>query len=470
MKRCFGFFLSLVVSAGLVLGLSSCTRLLGWGVLLWSTDDPSIPSGTVLPVYIRSNIDQVWVVGIPEAYQPAGSAMDKIEIPLAQLELSGSKKDAEKSAAAFAAYALTYAETLQDGLPIRQDPDNSSQRVYRLKLGQVIKVLSEVTGNAAISTTGAPLPGAWYRVLTDDGVQGYCFSYRLRFFEYAGGGLSEEIAANASSPSAAEDAELEDLLSKDWYPELYGDMVSSGRIDLNALSQGWAFLPGRDSGLARIYTDGIDKTFAYTGISAGSAVSGSQYRLWRFDGASLQMSLRSETTLALQYLEDSGGTKTLVFVTLSQPLDDIMLQESERRKALFTNLYNAGPVFSSSNYGSLSFSADGRFVWSGYSLLIPQVIPATALGRGSIDMGYYLDAGLQSRFAGAFGMNFEGIGGKSSTALFMYTMENGLSPGIRIEFVPPDNVEGLTVLRRASTPTVIYFSRDAEASDAVLAP
>jgi hypothetical protein len=47
----------------------SCTRLLGWGVLLWSTDDPLIPSGTVLPVYMRSNIDQVWVVGIPEEYR-----------------------------------------------------------------------------------------------------------------------------------------------------------------------------------------------------------------------------------------------------------------------------------------------------------------------------------------------------------------------------------------------------------------
>jgi hypothetical protein len=37
----------------------SCERTLGWGMLLWSTEDPDIPSGTVLPVYIRSNIDHV---------------------------------------------------------------------------------------------------------------------------------------------------------------------------------------------------------------------------------------------------------------------------------------------------------------------------------------------------------------------------------------------------------------------------
>ena len=91
---------------------SSCTRTLGYGLLLWSAEDPPVPSGTVLPVYIRSNIDHVWVVGIPREFRVDGSNRDKFEIPLAKLELAGSRKRAMERAEAFAPYALSYAETL----------------------------------------------------------------------------------------------------------------------------------------------------------------------------------------------------------------------------------------------------------------------------------------------------------------------------------------------------------------------
>jgi hypothetical protein len=150
----------------------SCSRL-GWGVLLWSTEDPPIPSGTVLPVYIRSNIDQVWVAGIPEVYRNGKKGIDKMEIPLSQLELVGGKGKARKWAEVFSPYALTYAENLQDGLPIRENPDNSARRIYRLRTGEIIKVLAQVEGNPAISASGDPLPGEWYRVLTEDGTTGY---------------------------------------------------------------------------------------------------------------------------------------------------------------------------------------------------------------------------------------------------------------------------------------------------------
>jgi hypothetical protein len=155
--------------------LGACNRQLGWGLLLWSSEEPAIPSGTVLPVYIRSNINHTWVVGIPESYRSASQGTDKFEIPIAKLELVGSKNAARKRAAAFSRLALTYGETLQDGLPIRSEPDNAARRTYRLKMGEVIKILEEVDGNPPISTTGEPLSGAWYRVLTENGSEGYCF-------------------------------------------------------------------------------------------------------------------------------------------------------------------------------------------------------------------------------------------------------------------------------------------------------
>ncbi|GHT77405.1 lipoprotein [Spirochaetia bacterium] len=436
--------LVLILLAGSGVLLGGCTRVLGWGMLLWSTREPAIPSGTVLPVYIKSNIDQVWVVGIPEVYRQVGDEFNKFEIPLSQLELVGSKRAARARAADFGEYALLYAETLQDGLPIREDPDNSSRRVYRLRTGQIIKVLEKVEGIPAISTTGDPLPGDWYRVLTEDGSRGYCFSYRLNLFEHRGGTLD----AASTVVEETEDPELEAVLAQTWYPESWDAMIASGRIDTAELAHHWGFFPGQDSGLARIYLPNLDRTFTYTQIRP----DGSQ--TWRFDGGTLKMTLRSDRLLAVQFAENGGAMQTHLFVTLPSDLDDIIIQETERREALFQNIFQAGPAFTSTNYGDLIFTQDRRFVWTGNSLLIPQIIPASALDSGSVDMGLFLSAALAGRYDGAFILNFDGAGEPRATARFCYTLDD---QGLRIEYVSEDALDGITVRRRDSSPTVIYF-------------
>ncbi|MFA6507714.1 MAG: hypothetical protein WCT14_16555, partial [Treponemataceae bacterium] len=75
--------------------LSSCSQIKGYGLLLWSVDEPQIPSGTMLTVYIKSNIDNVWVVGVP-------GTKDKIELPLWKMELIGSKGKTKSAAKKFA--------------------------------------------------------------------------------------------------------------------------------------------------------------------------------------------------------------------------------------------------------------------------------------------------------------------------------------------------------------------------------
>ncbi|MDR2740100.1 MAG: SH3 domain-containing protein [Treponema sp.] len=447
-----------IISILLSVSLSFCSRLLGWGVLLWSTEEPAIPSGTVLPVYIRSNIDQVWVVGIPDTYRKADQETNKFEIPLWQLELSGGKRAARARAEEFSEYARLYAETAQDGLPIRSDPDNSARRVYRLKMGQIIKILAKVDGNPAISATGEPLSGDWYRVLTEDGVVGYCFSYRLKLFEHTEGVLALTQAASAAKK---EDPDLDMLLSQSWYPDWYGTMISSKRIDLDDLEKRWRFTPSPDTGIAHIYLPTVDLSFSYTGIQ--SAGKGS----WRFEGAPLQMRLQSDTILTVQYTENGGALRSAIFVSLPMELEDLIVQETERQVALFQNLYALGPAFQSTNYGNLSFTGAGRFTWTGNNILIPQIIPASALGSGSVNMGLYLGRDLEERYTGAFILRFDGISGPGIAVHFMYTVDD---QGLRIEYVPPDNLDGITVIRRAATPTVIYFFKTDRQSSVQPAP
>ncbi len=438
------FFLFLLLPITF-LSLGSCTRLLGWGVLLWSAEDPAVPSGTLLPVYIRSNIDQVWVVGIPEEYRESEDSIDKFEVRLWELDFAGSKKAAEERAAEFSTYAQTYAETLQDGLPIRESPENNARRVYRLREGQIVKILEQTDGVAAVGASGDPLPGNWYRVLTSDGSVGYCFSYRLKLFEQSEG----QAVASPEVETREEDTDLDMIFAQKWYPDWYGSMINNMQIDLTDISRKWNFDPGQDSGMARVYLPRTERTFDYTSIRR------SGNRSWIFENTPLHMTLRSDGSLMVQYTEGTGSPQSQVFVTIPVNIDDIIIQETERREALFKTLVDAGPIFHSENYGTLSFSSGNRFNWTGYNLLIPQTIPSTVEGRGSVGMDSFLSRDFQDRYAGVLSLQFYGREGEApARRYFLYVIDNR---GIRLEYVPESSLDGNVVNRRAVSPIVMYF-------------
>jgi hypothetical protein len=237
-------------------------------------------------------------------------------------------------------------------------------------------------------------------------------------------------------------------------------MVSSGRINLEELSKKWGFFPGQDSGIAHIYLPTVDRTFRYTGIrSTGS-------RAWTFEGASLNINLRPDGSLAVQYPDTGGAVKTLLFTALAAEVDDLVVQETERRNALFRNLYDQGPVFKSANYGTLSFLEEGKFTWTDYDLLSPGIIPEPVLGGGSVSMDLFLSPSLTDRYDGAFTLRFNGIGRAGAAVHFMYTLD---SQGFRLEYTPEKNVDNAVVFRRDTSPMVIYFSKT-EPQPAVLTP
>jgi len=433
------YYLPFFLALFLVTLFSSCSKL-GYGVLLWSNEEPPILSGTVLPVYIRSNIDQVWVVGVPET-------SEKIEIPLSLLEFSGSKRKAVKRAEEFYQYAHSYAENMQDGLPIRDFPDNGSRRVYRLRPGEIIKILKVAEGSPPISTTGDPLPGDWFFVLTSDGVTGYCFSYRLKLFEHHEGPLQ---AAPAVRREVVIDPDLEMVLSRKWSPDFYQQMINSRRININELERNYRFDPGQDTGIAKILLPDIEREFSYESIVPDGE------RAWRFEGSSLQMNLRTNTTLAVQYLEASGLRRTLLFAALSADVEDIIIQEQTRRGTQYRNIYNQGPVFTSNNFGTITFSESGSFTWTGFDLLVPHLIPSESSGRGRVIMDIFLSATLAERYTGAFNLRLTDVTPNRNLP-FLYGLD---SQGLRLEVVPDFGIENVTVTRRASSPMVLYFFRD----------
>jgi hypothetical protein len=435
--------LSLLFSLLFTLLLSSCSKL-GYGVLLWSIDDPPIDSGVVLPVYIKSNIEKIWVIGVPD--KSISQKDYKKEIPLTQLEFIGSKRKAGKWAENFAPYAMMYAENLQDGLPIRDFADNNSRRVYRLRLGEVVKVLGIAKGIPPISTTGDPLPGEWYKVLTNDGVIGYCFSFRLKIFNQNEGSVQSSVSTQKDKP----DPDLDMILSKTWSSEIYLQMINSGRINIQEMEKNYRFDPGQDTGVATIILPDLERQFTYQRINSEGE------RAWSFEGTNLQMVLRTNSSLSVQYTENSGLKRNLLFATLSAKVDDLVFQENARRETQYLTIYNQGPVFTSNNYGTITFLQTGDFTWTGYDLLVPQLIPLETKGSGKISMDIYISPSYEERYNGAFTLRFTDIR-QNNTIYLLYTLDN---QGLRLEVVPDYGIEDITVMRRAPSPVVLYFFRD----------
>ena len=418
-----------------IFSFSSCSRLMGYSVVLWSLPEQNLTDGMIVPVYIKSNITHTYVIGIPETDQ-------KCEVSLWQISEPASKKDVKELSERYAEYQCIYAKVKLDGLPIRYEPVNTARQVYRLREGEVLKVLYKGQGSAVMAGKSA-LQGDWLRVLTNDGTLGWCFSYNLNVFDER-----EEQKDNSSdSETFVIDEYLTKILSATWYPETYSEMINTGRIDLAAMSPYYKFDTGFVSGEVSLNVNGLTVKKPYKGISkTGSNV-------YQFDDTNFKMTVRSSSFIVIQYIDELGMPSSYNFVTLSTDINEIIQQEQERRQSIFTNLILAGPSFSSSNYGTIEFTQDFGFAWSGYDLLTPSLIPAGSGELGSVSLGYFLGDSLKNEFDGILTLTFDENGRKLN---FFYKLESG---GLRLEDAQRAQFKNSLVVDRSSNPVVMFFAK-----------
>ena len=413
---------------------TACSGYIGYGVVNWSVPEHSLVAGDVVPVYIQSNIGKVYVVGA------GADRKDRIELPLWQISLHKSASKARRAAAAFGDYRYLYATAKVDGLPVRAQPDNTSRQVYRLRQDQKLRITGRGEG-APVIAGNAPLEGEWLSVLTDDGSVGWCFSFNLAVFDERSGGGSS-LDATDSGP----DALLESILARSWVPDYYRAMVESDRVDISRVSPQWGFFPGRDSLVARMeLADGV-VTFPYTSIVKTGDRSD------RFEGSALTLEARRDDTVFIQYTDANGMPQSFFFVSLDVTAEDIVASERIRRAAVIESIRSAGPEFASGNYGVVRFLPDDAFLWSGYQLLSPAVIPAGSGGGGSVETRYFVHESLSAEYDGTLTFTFASNGAQVT---FLYALGER---GLKLEQVSLRNIRDSVVTARNLTPTVIFLT------------
>ena len=446
----------LLITAFLLMGLfSSCGKNLGYSVLLWSNSEHEIADGTILKVHIKSNISQVYVVSLP-------GVKENFEVPLWQLTEPESKSKALKQQKRFSEFEHTYASVKLDGLPIRSDAVNTSKQVYRLREGEVIRCLYRGAG-AAVTNGKGNMEGEWLRVLTETGTYGWCFSHNLALFQAEGFDVS---AGKQDSSIKMDDLKGENsgdraiitaLISKKWYPESFDSMIKVGRIDVKRMNPSLGFSFGIDieenadsafAGTAVLNTENAGGSWQYTDITKKAE------KEYEFAGSNLKMSIRgaNSNTMILQYLE-KGRTKQETLVALDEDIDSLIENELARRQTELKRIASTGPVFQSSNYGTIKFNNENSVTWSNYKLLQPSIISNKALGSVTVTLDYFISNSLKSSYDGVITMHFMGM---EEGVNFLYKLTD---TGLRLEDASKAPLKDGVVTARSASPMILFFEK-----------
>ena len=449
--RLFASFVLRLVPLLFVCLLFSCSRDLGYGVMLWEDEEHSIPEGEIVKVLIRSNIAGVYVIS-------RESSEERLEVPLWKVTDPESRKKAQETAALFADCAHTYASVKLDGLPIRALADNTAKQVYRLREAEIIRVLYKGEGQVVTSGRGN-LEGDWYRVLTEGGIQGWCFSYNLNLFDKSQ--TQDALALQSAGEEESEaqtDAVLDKVQRKVWYPDYFAGMIKAKKIDLARMSASYGFDTGSASQIVRVTLPGVSKTWSYGGITKEGAGR------YKFDGIPVQMTVKDENTIVVQYTDDDKKLKSQTFVSLTENIDELVRAEQRRRQNELTAIAQAGPAFKSSNYGTITFESSTAIDWQDYNLLVPSILSGEAGSRAQVSVDYLISDSVKSVYDGVLTFTFEKETGSLLSARrgatekvnFLYKMT---SDGLRLEDTTRAVFEDGIITQRSPSPLVMFFSR-----------
>ncbi len=429
--RFFLKFITAIFIAAAFLVVSACgPRKIGYGVLLWSPDETVMETGTVLPVHEESRIKTTYTVTKP-------GTKETVEIPTWRLQFFPKEKEAEAFAEKFAAVKDIYATSNRRALPVREKADRLSQRVYRLRENEKMKVLE--LGTTPADENG--LQGFWYKVLTEEGVSGYCFDYYLTVFD------AKTNTALSTSRDPAKEA-VAGMLSAVWKPAHFREMIAERRVDPAKFRPSYGLFFSEEPRQMRIVLPAGAVTVPYTQIRKTIGDT------FIAEGSDVQLQLRGGGSEIVVFYTSGGSRRSDIFVAFESEteIEEIVARELERRKEVLADFLSRGRDLRSTAYGEISFAEDGSFTWRDFERLVPAAIPPGARGSGRIEFSAFIGREIRESYDGVVVFRF---GGTDRTANFLYRFTDG---GVRFVHVPPANIEDNVVRRESMNSLVIFFS------------
>jgi hypothetical protein len=400
-------------------------------VLLWSADEAEAETGAVLPVYEESRLKQTYITG--------GSAKEtadrKNEIEIWRTQFFSKEEEARAFTAGFEGVKDLYARANRNALPVREKADRLSRQVYRLRQNETMKIL-------ALSVTPSDengLQGFWYKVLTEEGVRGYCFNYYLTLYN------AKTDTVITSSPDSAQQA-VAAILTSPWRPQAFHEMISAGRIDLARFRSSYGLFFDEDPRRIRIVLPGVSFAAPFSRIRK---VSGDTYLA---EDGEVRLQLRASSTELLASYEYNGGRRTDVFTAFEEDVYAIIAREENRRQETLLAFLKNGGRLRSDAYGEITIHDTGEFTWWDYEHLVPAVISSGAGPSGKVEFSVFMSGEVQNVYGGVITFGFAGAG-KPVNFFYRFTQQ-----GTQLIHIPPESIEENLVRRRPMNPLVLFFT------------
>jgi len=418
----------IVLFAGLFISLlAACSGGgIGYGVVLLSPDSNALMTGSFVTVKEKSEINNTYKIEQPGSQQI-------YEIDTWRVEVFEKESEARARAEAYDKYENLFARNLRDGLAVREEPTINSNRVYKLRKGQVIKIIEKTDVQEKIGGHD----GVWYRVLTKDGVQGYVFDYYLKIFDSTA--EPEETEGPDLSP-------IRTMLERTYRPDIYKSMREKQQIKLDRFTDEYGLFSDLENKTITIRFYNKVYNFEYEEILRISE------KRYAFPPADLELIIRSDDEIqAVFSQEDKTYDPTFVYFG-NEKIQEIRTQERERRSKLFKGLIENGPLFTSNAYGEFEFSEEQHFTWSNLDRLVPTIIPDTLYKEGRISFDHFLNSDLKPEYTGVLAFHF--TQNPSSPVLFLYSLDGR---SLKLEYVSQRNVDERVVQQRSSSRLIMAF-------------
>ena len=420
--------LFILLSALMLISLSGCSRRIGHGVILWS-DQEKLPTGAVTDILSESQIRKTYIVQIK-------GTKDRFELPTWRVRFFEKASQAEKFAEGFEEWQSVFAVTEKASLPMREREDASSERVYKLREGQEIKVLSR----GEMVEVGR-FEGYWYNVLTEDGVEGYCFDAYLTV--YSMNDKQEMVIQNEKDSS---DPQLEGFLSTQWRPEYFEDMIARKQIDLKLFRPEYGLFIDRETSSITLNTPERAVQSTFDGVTRIGA------NRYDFAGTSFRITINNETFVSVQYKHE-GMEVSEAFIKLGDDVTELIKKEQTRREELLQGFMKRGPEMASQAYGTILFENSGRFTWIDKSSLISQQILTVSAGNsGRVSFDMFPQTRISSHYDGVITFHFD----SGEVADFLYSIRDA---GASLLYVNPRYIEERIVTTdQFFDPIQMYFT------------
>ncbi len=409
--------------------VSSCKeKYIGFGVLLWSPNENMVATGSVLSVISKSKINNSYLVR-------GTRGKETMELPLWRVELYDTKEAAAQAAQTIKQFKTIYAKNLKDGLLLRKEASALSARVYKMKQGQIIKIV----GRSSTMKDVGSYTGYWYRVLTADGTLGYCFDHYLDVYDNS---VPPEKQVHPAQVL------LQKAFSKSYHPALFVTMIKNGTIVLSSFTPQTGLFPNPDNKTVTITTPLYSTTFSWEKPILIDK------RSFSIGGDSLEVSVLSDTHIQVQYKHQ--GEKVLADYYVIDNMEDIISKEMDRRTALYESLSQKGTPYKSSAYGTINFYSSRDFTWKNNSRLIPLVIPKNSGNSGKVYFDNFVSPDLSVDADGVITFSFtpDTSGTKKTDVNFLYTLSG---KKLKLTFIPRSYIQNHLVVRQTASPLILAF-------------